>query len=754
MASRFIPPSDQINNIAPKKAKKSFSDDSGQSIFHELKRNIRESYAADAFAQVGQMNAVVLEVIQPDVTKMVWRSPLMSYMYEEKGTIPDYIEIRFRIPEMHAHLPVPEGPDDFKAINVHPKAIMKKDKGMPQPGDIVTLDFQDKNNFRGAYVIETLNTQEGASPNGGGNCSPAGTFNSAAPPLNMSTPAGDGQESSQEEYSALNQPSQQGRQDGINYPVTPEQLAAKDVFKKNCYLITPDEFNTLSDFRNLDSVALSIVGKNIAAICFIVADNDKKIRDVEKFRKIINLLARSNVDVGLAIRQSSNLLFHDNFIFMAEIAKSSRVKFVIHYLQGTVDTDADDRQDNVFRNFSNSLGVQYYAMISETQVPSPTIPERADRVYAAQNNYDFANRAAPKRDAVPDSYPFYYMDGINFIYTPDEPCIAGQRTKSIMSRNIQSSTSAEKYYNIFTGFTNLNAEIAEAIAEKTSVSLSDDEKQSFLSSSENIQTTDKTKVDNIEGTEAEQSISAPSFNDDSADAQSATAAESSGFSSTPGAQCSSIPGGGAPFPAAGAGAVSAPTPPAPPSFRFDSIENYESLGWTAGSHHIINDVIFDFMQRFSAAVYRRLPLNSPSFTGSVPKKIKLTSTARTFEKQAELMWDKIKNGGGDSAVYSLYGDKEWTRGVVNAYHANRFDLAVQAVADRVAAGGGSAHLKGRGVDVHTWSHLDAEGITSSNASIATMESSRFVAAIVEAAIECNARPTVEAYQQHVHITIL
>ena len=41
MASRFIPPPDQINNIAPKKAKKSFSDDSGQSIFHEIKRNIK-----------------------------------------------------------------------------------------------------------------------------------------------------------------------------------------------------------------------------------------------------------------------------------------------------------------------------------------------------------------------------------------------------------------------------------------------------------------------------------------------------------------------------------------------------------------------------------------------------------------------------------------------------------------------------------------------------------------------------------------
>ena len=152
----------------------------------------------------------------------------------------------------------------------------------------------------------------------------------------------------------------------------------------------------------------------------------------------------------------------------------------------------------------------------------------------------------------------------------------------------------------------------------------------------------------------------------------------------------------------------------PPSFRFDSIENYQNLGWTANNSAAINNVILEFMEKFSAAVYRRLPANSPSFTGSDPKKIRLTSTARTFEKQASLMWDKIKNGGGDSAVYSLYGRKEWTEAVVNAYHAGNKDAAVAAVKKRVEVdGGGSAHLKGKGVDVHTWSHIDAEGGTSS-----------------------------------------
>ena len=79
--------------------------------------------------------------------------------------------------------------------------------------------------------------------------------------------------------------------------------------------------------------------------------------------------------------------------------------------------------------------------------------------------------------------------------------------------------------------------------------------------------------------------------------------------------------------------------------------------------------------------------------------------------------------------------------------------AVAAVEKRVNSGGGSAHLKGKGVDVHTWSHINAEGMNSDGATVAQMNNSKFVQAVVEAAKEVGASPVVEAYQQHVHITI-
>ena len=139
-----------------------------------MKRNIKESYATDAFEQVGQLNAIVLEVITEDATRMLWKNPLMSWAYHERNVIPDYVEIRYRVPEIHAHLPEPEHAEDWKAINRHPKAIMKKDKGVPEIGDIVTLDFKDKNNFSGAMVSEGFNSNPG--PNPGGSCGSAGTF--------------------------------------------------------------------------------------------------------------------------------------------------------------------------------------------------------------------------------------------------------------------------------------------------------------------------------------------------------------------------------------------------------------------------------------------------------------------------------------------------------------------------------------------------------------------------------------------------
>ena len=129
-----------------------------------------------------------------------------------------------------------------------------------------------------------------------------------------------------------------------------------------------------------------------------------------------------------------------------------------------------------------------------------------------------------------------------------------------------------------------------------------------------IKKPEKANVTDIEGTEVTPTIEEPSFNSGSGGTQTPSAAPAApGAPSSPGAQCTPIDGGAFPAGDTNAGAAGSGAPVTPPSYRFDSIENYQNLGWAASAHHIINDVIFEYMERFSAAVYRRLPTKLSKF---------------------------------------------------------------------------------------------------------------------------------------------
>tara|TARA_Y100001963_G_C6664760_1_gene392191 strand:- start:107 stop:931 length:825 start_codon:yes stop_codon:yes gene_type:complete len=162
------------------------------------------------------------------------------------------------------------------------------------------------------------------------------------------------------------------------------------------------------------------------------------------------------------------------------------------------------------------------------------------------------------------------------------------------------------------------------------------------------------------------------------------------------------------------------------------------------------------MDQLAIAVYRRVPMSDIAVAGSAFKKIRVTSTLRTPETQVRLMWDKIDHGGR-SAITSLYGSSGWPMEVMDAYYQGKnWDAAVDAVkrniAYKISIGKGFGHGFGTAVDIHTWSHLDAEGISSKNATKSTLMRSRYVQAVVAAAKELGAKPVVEAYQQHIHIT--
>jgi len=840
MSSKFIPPPDQINTISSKKSKKSFSDLSNQSIFHEMKRNIKESYTTDAFEQVGQLNAIVLEVITEDATRMLWKNPLMSWAYYERNVIPDYVEIRYRVPEIHAHLPEPEHAEDWKAINRHPKAIMKKDKGVPEVGDIVTLDFKDKNNFSGAMVIEGLNSNPG--PNPGGSCSPAGTFGSGKPSFNASPPTGDSQSPSPQGYSAKNTPAQESFENGIDYSLPTdnrESVNAEEIIKGynelkwGIFVISIDEFNNMSDFQNLEKLPQILATKNIFSICFRISEGKRRLQDIVRLTRAINILKSKRYECSLMIDGGFDIdTFMKNFVHLAAVAKATKIDSIIYELtdeKGENYNSADSKfqkKQKTLKNLANGLGINFFC--SATEFSNFDLVNGSewlcDKIFITQNHWDFQDypknnlllpqdsygdtlftrvmRSKHSPEIIPapayspfdsstlsDSqiWPSFWCSGINFLYIDNdgiESCLTGERSANILNNDIraeipntpyslfgaydkvlQECGNGTKNLSLIYNYSSIDGNMSDVLTTSATSFLNqgftEPDKQSFLNSSEDIQKPYKPNVEDIQGTPEIPTIEEPSFPEQRSDTSTPTSTQDAAqapapteAATSPGGQCAPFPGGPSPFGGSNAGAAGGGAPVTPPSYRFDSIENYQNLGWTASAHHIINDVIFDFMQRFSAAVYRRLPANSPSFTGSDPKKIRLTSTMRTAETQVRLMWDKIDKQG-DNGVWKVYGDsRAWVRAVVKGYHEKDFATPVAIIQDRIDRGLTSGHSTGRAVDVHTWSHINAEGINSSGASVAKMNSSKFIQAVVAAARECNAKPLVEDYQQHVHITIL
>ncbi|QDP63315.1 MAG: hypothetical protein GOVbin703_62 [Prokaryotic dsDNA virus sp.] len=784
--SKFIPSPDILNGTQKKRARKSFSDQKG-SLFHELKKVVKESYGSDAFAGVGNMQAIVLAKVDAgDPSKQAWKNPLTAYSYHVKNKVPDFIEIRYRVPELHAHLPEPKDANDHKAINLHPLAIIKKDKGIPEVGDIVTLDFADKVNFTGAMVVETFNSEQ--PPNaGGGMCKPAGTFNSAPAPLNTAAPTGDSIEPAASSFGASNNPAQEGFENGIRYDNSEEYINSFDSItgdsnkrkiKRNIYIVSLDEFNSMPDFSDSNSIVEALSSKNVFSVCFTVADRGILLGDRIRLLSIIDKLTEHNYDVSLMVRER-NKNFNKAMLHLSKIARTVKVKNIVFELVDNYTESEMLRIDGAFRNLSDSVGCNYCAVIKENYIDS-FLPSLQDYTFIASNRYDYSLRNSKVTDSnavhtarealssrYTDSMPLYYLGGINLLQTPNEPCVVGTRSPDILADEIEVfSTAPGNAHYMIDNYKFLTAELSTAIIRNTTGNgvIEESLKQSLLNSMFTDESPEIANVRDIQSVAGLEEIEQPTFNTEATGSQDATPAPSAPFASAPGAVCpaqaggSQPAGGGAPGPAVQA-----------PSFRFDSIDNYQNLGWTTNASNAINNVIFEFMEKLSAAIYRRIPATDPIFTNSSPKKIRLTSTARTYEKQAYLMWDKMR-AQGDYGVTSIYNENTtWVKTVMRTYHeggrpqsaeaiyANpKFAEAVEAIRVRVEVdGGGSPHLKGRGVDIHTWSHLQAEGVPNAqSATKAQMEASRYVRAIVEACAEAGGRPVVENYQQHVHISIL
>lgn len=129
---------------------------------------------------------------------------------------------------------------------------------------------------------------------------------------------------------------------------------------------------------------------------------------------------------------------------------------------------------------------------------------------------------------------------------------------------------------------------------------------------------------------------------------------------------------------------------------------------------------------------------SPSvlwFLDNLQKKIDfdfvVTSGTRTAEQQARAMFTKIELGDD---LIKIYKDDVFAQKIIDAYP--NINAATQIVKEYAAAGGGSTHLRGLGVDIRSRDLSEAQK-----------------AEIVKASKELNAFVLVERTPPHIHITV-
>ena len=171
--------------------------DSDRDPATHLRNVVSEYYTPKALDNVGPYKAIVLRV----EARVAAESPSPhSINSPQNGKEPDLVRITCRIPELHAHLPIPElygdveGPHHAK-IDLHHTFVAQSD-AVPEPatGELVWVNFIDQKSMLGAMYIRPVVERESLINTIAQRISPAGTF-AGAPCTNINTfpSSGDGQ---------------------------------------------------------------------------------------------------------------------------------------------------------------------------------------------------------------------------------------------------------------------------------------------------------------------------------------------------------------------------------------------------------------------------------------------------------------------------------------------------------------------------------------------------------------------------------
>ena len=192
-----ITPFGVLNDVSKPAIRKRFNPLEGNTI-EAMTVAAAEAYTPDTMKGHGQFKAIVLRVSMP--TQLT--EPGSSWWNFFAGPDPPAVEppllvkIKARVPEIHSMLPIPSalGPEgDHKTINMYPTFVAQSTAvQIPEPGDIVWVDWQNRETLTGPYYIRpVLEVGTGNAPVVGGPGALDSHRNCAGNSYNASRPTGD-----------------------------------------------------------------------------------------------------------------------------------------------------------------------------------------------------------------------------------------------------------------------------------------------------------------------------------------------------------------------------------------------------------------------------------------------------------------------------------------------------------------------------------------------------------------------------------
>jgi hypothetical protein len=157
-------------------------------------------YTPDSFSNMGPFKGIVLRVKEQSEKPepATWLSSFFGDGLADAAGVPtSLVEIKVRVPEVHAMLPIPEqlgdaeGPHQ-KTINMYPTFIAQSlAVEAPMPGDLVWVDWGNRQSWTDPVYVRPVKESRGMGAGGPGGgaafpCAPEGAY-SAAPASGDST---------------------------------------------------------------------------------------------------------------------------------------------------------------------------------------------------------------------------------------------------------------------------------------------------------------------------------------------------------------------------------------------------------------------------------------------------------------------------------------------------------------------------------------------------------------------------------------